>query len=709
MEDIIMAFSDNYFKSKDIKVFPSSFRGTYEVAGGSALVFDPEARLNTESNYTCPKTTSGKDTYIVSGDTTSIKFVLGGYYFELNDLSSYKEKLTGKYIGIKLREVILKNSGDGDSDTTRITYVLDSWESTSVNILDFEDKNEENVYYFSGLKFGTLADLTGVSAQIKLLDDQGNLNKTYLIPNLQHSTGENTLLHGEGLKAASKNQTVFGKYNDNKSDTLFEIGIGTTEDGLDDEGKITQKNRKNALEVYADKAVINTAFSVTGETTVTNNLKISSTKTVSEKPLEITDSTTSNSVDTGALTVVGGIGISESLNVGGNTNLGNKLIIKTAPDEDETNVKIEGTLNVTGKTNICSNITIEPTKTTLEKPVKIADTSNAALVVSGKTTVKKDLEVGDTTKVLVVKNDPTDDEQNVTITGTSKSTGKATFEKGLEVASGQTTTLGGQVDVTGAVNITGDATINGKTSITGAVNIIGKATSNSTTSTDGSTTLTTKDYVDNFWKLSDVSIKNVLLNALYPIGSIYTSTSLPQNSSDCPIKLTLGGTWERIKDTFLYAAADGVEVDGESHGSNDATLVKHKHEVTVGEHNSQELPKGDKLTINSPEINGWFAMRTINRDGESPILAVDGSVFNYDTSYSSTDENYRKIDTIGATKTGHTKVTFSTTPSHEIAMKLTHVVTEKEQGEDDGTGRNMPKHMYVYMWKRVEDKIVDKN
>ena len=47
-----------YFRSSDIRIFPSAFRGTYEAITEQGntlnLTFDPEARLNTEANFILP-------------------------------------------------------------------------------------------------------------------------------------------------------------------------------------------------------------------------------------------------------------------------------------------------------------------------------------------------------------------------------------------------------------------------------------------------------------------------------------------------------------------------------------------------------------------------------------------------------------------------------------------------------------------------------
>lgn len=505
-----MALSKNYFKSKDVRVFPSSFRGTYD----NTTTFDPEARLNTEANFIVPKISGNKASYIVNYNTNTIKFVLGGYYFEINNLNNYD--LKGKYLNIKLRDItIAENQNANNKDSERKTSLLNTWEANSDHVLDVVD-TEDSISYFSGLKISAISSESTAYASIKLFNSEGNINQEAILVDIDHGAGENTLMHGIGLTADTTNQTVFGTYNNNKADTLFEVGNGSGE-----------TNKHNALEISTTTVNINNNTNINGKTVITGATKLDGSTEITDATeikgdLTISNDTGSEDTTTGALKVTGGVGISENLNVGGDTNLNNKLIVKTSPADTETNVEVDGTINITGKTDIYSNVTVDSDKTTLAKPVEITDTSDNALIVKGKTTIEKDLEIGDDTKILTIKNSPGTDEQNVTITGTLKSTGKATFGDELEVASGKTTTLGGQVDITGAVNINtsnqddpeeitiyGDTTITGEVEITGAVTIEGKATSTSTASTDGDTTLTTKDYVDTQYSTLDTKINNL--------------------------------------------------------------------------------------------------------------------------------------------------------------------------------------------------------
>ena len=59
--------------------------------------------------------------------------------------------------------------------------------------------------------------------------------------NVENGTGENSLAQVGDNNAGYANQAVVGKFNDNKSTTLFEVGNGTANDA-----------RSNAFEVGAD-------------------------------------------------------------------------------------------------------------------------------------------------------------------------------------------------------------------------------------------------------------------------------------------------------------------------------------------------------------------------------------------------------------------------------------------------------------------------
>ena len=105
----------NFFKSKDVHVFPSSFRGKYleriTVEGRSVDVknpFDPESELNSEANLVAPGAIGNLfENYIVGYDIdertkklTHLRCVIGGYYFVIDNVGDYNIK--DKFLCIKL-------------------------------------------------------------------------------------------------------------------------------------------------------------------------------------------------------------------------------------------------------------------------------------------------------------------------------------------------------------------------------------------------------------------------------------------------------------------------------------------------------------------------------------------------------------------------------------------------------------------------------
>ena len=83
--------------------------------------------------------------------------------------------------------------------------------------------------------------------------------------------------------------------------------------------------------------------------------------------------------------------------------------------------------------------------------------------------------------------------------------------------------------------------------------------------------------MSNMWIIGgfNLQLESTDINKIYPVGSIYISI----NSTD-PSSL-FGGTWERIKDTFLLAAGDQYTVGNtggaSTHTLTNAELPSHSH------------------------------------------------------------------------------------------------------------------------------------
>lgn len=66
------------------------------------------------------------------------------------------------------------------------------------------------------------------------------------------NTGDYAAVFGHNNKNSNDDALVAGKYNIDNTNALFEIGNGTGEDIINENGEVIEKNRSNAFEVYKD-------------------------------------------------------------------------------------------------------------------------------------------------------------------------------------------------------------------------------------------------------------------------------------------------------------------------------------------------------------------------------------------------------------------------------------------------------------------------
>lgn len=182
------------------------------------------------------------------------------------------------------------------------------------------------------------------------------------------------------------------------------------------------------------------------------------------------------------------------------------------------------------------------------------------------------------------------------------------------------------------------------------------------------------------------TFKSTFLNLVYPVGSIYMSMNAtnPHN--------LFGGTWERLEDTFLLASgntytADSSDEKTAQHGSANAAVVKHTHTQNghthiqnAHNHHANALMSSYNRNIEvSARRVSLAQMEALSDQGETHLVYVD-------------QPNYVS----GQTGIGEEIWTDLTTATNNETIAI-----NQETGVD-GTGKNMPPYLAVYMWKRIE-------
>ena len=223
----------------------------------------------------------------------------------------------------------------------------------------------------------------------------------------------------------------------------------------------------------------------------------------------------------------------------------------------------------------------------------------------------------------------------------------------------------------------------------------------------------TKNEFDAWFKLVDTKLNWLYgqlqdtASKLYPIGSVYISF----NSAD-PSTL-FGGTWQRLKDTFLLASGDAYAA-GSTGGSATKTISvsnmpAHNHSVNASgnhSHTATTSTAGNHShTRGSMNIVGTFGTGSdtpsLYRDDTSGAFYNSGTNGNKYASGNTDNDRTSKI-TLDATR--------SWTGSTSTAGNHTHTLTTTTNGSHTHTTNNtggglplniMPPYQTVYMWRRT--------
>ena len=217
----------------------------------------------------------------------------------------------------------------------------------------------------------------------------------------------------------------------------------------------------------------------------------------------------------------------------------------------------------------------------------------------------------------------------------------------------------------------------------------------------------TKNEFDAWFRMVDTKLKwlydqmQATASKLYPVGSVYISF----NSAD-PSTL-FGGTWTRLKDTFLLASGDTYAANTTGGSATKTIAVNnmpaHNHSVNASgnhSHTATTSTAGNHThTRGSMNITGWF-------DGEDAEYA-SGGAFYMSNRPSTNNQRYQGGE-------NNTQVNFDASRSWSGATSTngnhTHTLTTTTSGSHTHTTNNtggglplniMPPYQTVYMWRRT--------
>lgn len=192
----------------------------------------------------------------------------------------------------------------------------------------------------------------------------------------------------------------------------------------------------------------------------------------------------------------------------------------------------------------------------------------------------------------------------------------------------------------------------------------------------GTPTTPTAAYGTNTTQAASTAFVQAALQALYPVGSIYSSTV-----STNPGTLFGFGTWVAYAAGRVLIGTGGGYSAGSTGGSADAIVVSHSHTAS-----SSSSFSGNAGTTSTANID-----HTHSTPGQI------GSFFNYSGGGGSSGIG-QPLQASGTTGGMNSNATHnhSFTPSGSVSTSTTVDATGSS-----GTGANLPPYVVVYMWNRT--------
>lgn len=190
----------------------------------------------------------------------------------------------------------------------------------------------------------------------------------------------------------------------------------------------------------------------------------------------------------------------------------------------------------------------------------------------------------------------------------------------------------------------------------------------------------TATYGTNTTQISTTAFVQSALQALYPVGTVYTNAGNGTN----PATLFGFGTWVALGAGRVLIGAGGGYTAGSTGGSADAIVVSHSHTASSGTESANHTHSGTTGAMNSNASHSHSIGYTGN-------LFYSGGGGNPSTFWGAGSNQGTN-----ATNTDHTH-NFST--GTESAAH-NHAITVDSAGSS-GAGANLQPYLVVYMWQRT--------
>lgn len=197
---------------------------------------------------------------------------------------------------------------------------------------------------------------------------------------------------------------------------------------------------------------------------------------------------------------------------------------------------------------------------------------------------------------------------------------------------------------------------------------------------NGNTEATYGFYMSGAGGVSELT--NAVRDLVYPVGSIYMSVNATSPAT------ILGGTWERINETFLFAAGT-THAAGSWGGATYSLLPKHTHDIA--QKSTQSSGSSHSHTFGQSGSYGFRGIRYLS--GSQTISTVEIKSAKEEAA----EDSYRVL-AISSGNFSDASATASATPTHNHTISAT---ATEEAGATVGAENNMPPYLAVYVWKRT--------